>query len=169
VLIFKYIKNKMMILNVNRIILFIVAGIALAPWNVFRSFGNLTRSIRPTIENALAADQELAKALQNNDTAGIVRLLDKDWAVITTHGGVAEGPGIFPSGIRTGFRTLEIMDLSEPRVRLFGDVALVTTKVRLAGMFGGKHFDTNERQTDVWRWKDGHWKCILTQESMLGD
>jgi ketosteroid isomerase-like protein/uncharacterized protein YciI len=129
--------------------------------------GYPTLSTGPTVQNALAADQGLAKALQNNDTAGIVSMLDKDWAVITTQGDIAEGPGVFPSGIRTGYRTLTAMELSEPRVRLFGNVALVTTKIRLAGQRGGKTFDMDERQTDTWLWKDGSWKCILTQESNL--
>jgi ketosteroid isomerase-like protein/uncharacterized protein YciI len=130
--------------------------------------GNTKFSTRPTVENALAADQALAKALQNNDMARIASMLDKDWAVITTRGGIAEGPGIFPSGIRSGYRTLTKMELSDPRVRLFGNIALVTSKVSLAGQLGGKTYnDIKERQTDVLRWENGGWKCILTQESNL--
>jgi ketosteroid isomerase-like protein/uncharacterized protein YciI len=119
----------------------------------------------PTAENALAADKQLAMALQNNDTLGIVRMLDKDWAVITSHGDIAEGPDVFPSGIRSGHRMLNAQEVSEPRVRLFGNVAVVTTKVRIAVRGYPREF--NERQTDVWRWEDGGWKCILTQESDL--
>jgi ketosteroid isomerase-like protein/uncharacterized protein YciI len=122
----------------------------------------------PTKENALAADQELARALQNNDTVGIYRMLDKDWAVIPSTGVVLEGPGVFPSGIRTGYRTLRVMELSEPRVRLFGNIALVTTRVRLSGQLGGKSYaDLQMRQTDVLKWADGAWKCVLTQEAVV--
>ncbi|HXB32295.1 MAG TPA: DUF4440 domain-containing protein [Puia sp.] len=119
----------------------------------------------PTVENALAADKELAMALQNNDTLGIVRMLDKDWAVITSHGDIAEGTDVFPSGIRSGHRLLNAQEISEPRVRLFGNVALVTTKLKI--VVRGKPREYNERQTDVWLWKNGAWKCILTQESDL--
>ena len=59
------------------------------------------------------------------------------------------------------------MSLSEPRVRLYGNIALVTTKVKLAAVLGGKVFDIQERQTDVWRWKNGEWKCILTHETKM--
>jgi ketosteroid isomerase-like protein/uncharacterized protein YciI len=125
-------------------------------------------STGPTAENALAADRELAKALQNNDTAGIYRMLDKDWAVIPSTGVVLEGPGVFPSGIRTGYRTLRVMELSEPRVRLYGNIALVTTMVRLSGQLGGKSYDDLKmRQTDVLRWEQGEWKCVLTQEAVV--
>jgi ketosteroid isomerase-like protein len=119
----------------------------------------------PSAESALAADEELAKALRENDADRIPRYLSDDWAVITTHGGVGEGKAIFPQGIKSGYRTLTTFEISEPRVHLYGNTALVTTKVKMAGTFGGKPFNIGERQTDVWVWKDGAWKCVLTHES----
>ena len=153
-------------LTLARPTMIIIAGFLLAQVTMFATAGHPIHSTGPTAENALAADQELAKALQNNDAAGIESMLDKDWAVITTHGDIAEGPGVFPSGIRTGYRTLTKMELSEPRVRLFGNVAVVTSKVNAAGNFAGKTYDDIKmRQTDVLRWEDGKWKCIITHES----
>jgi hypothetical protein len=130
----------------------------------FENAVKIKAAVGPTAENALAADRELANVLQSNNTAGIARFLDKDWAVITSNGGVAEGPSIFTGGIKSGYRVLKTMSLSEPRVRLYGNIALVTTKVELAGIFGGKAFNIQERQTDVWCWKNSGWKCILTQK-----
>lgn len=121
----------------------------------------------PTADNALAADLALARAMQANDSAGIISLLDKDWAVIATTGAIAEGPQVFPSGIASGYLTRTKFVLSEPRVRVFGDTAVVTSKVALAGVFKGKPFDVAERQTDVWVWRDGAWKCVLTHETKL--
>ena len=146
----------------------IIAAVVLVAVTMFVTAGRPILSTEPTVENALAADQELARAIRENDTTGIVRMLDKTWAVITTFGDVAEGPDIFPSGIRTGYRVVKAMEVSEPRVRLYGNVAIVTSKVRLAGDFAGKPFDVMMRQTDVLRWEDGKWKCILTHESKLG-
>jgi ketosteroid isomerase-like protein len=152
-------------INIARLNMVIIAGFVLAPVKMFGDGSKVKLSIGPTAENALAADQEFAKALQNNDTLGIVRMLDKDWAVITSHGDIAEGPDVFPSGIRSGHRMLNAQEVSEPRVRLFGNVAVVTAKVRI--VVRGKPREFNERQTDVWLWKNGGWKCILTQESDL--
>jgi ketosteroid isomerase-like protein len=121
----------------------------------------------PTAEGALAADQALAHAMQTNDPDGIARWLDKDWAVIATSGGIGEGPQVFPSGIKSGNLIRKTFELSEPRVRVFGDTAVVTTKVKLSGMFNDKAFDVGERQTDVWVWRDGGWKCVLTHETKL--
>jgi ketosteroid isomerase-like protein len=157
-----------MTLHVNRLLVLIIAGLLLALVGMFRAAGHPILSTGPTAENAFAADQQLASALQNNDTVGIYRMLDKGWAVIPSTGVLLEGPEVFPSGIRTGYRTLTKMELSEPRIRLYGDIALVTSKVRLAGQLGGKTYDDIKmRQTDVLRWEHGEWKCVLTQEAVV--
>ena len=160
-------KQGMMRFIMIRMVAVIVSGMLIAPLVMFGAAGKVKTLIGPTAASALIADQELARALQANDTVGIYRMLDKDWAVIPSNGSVLEGPSVFPSGIRTGYRTLKTMTLSEPRVRLYGNIALVTAKVGLAGVIGGKAFDIHERQTDVWCWKNGGWKCILTQEAVI--
>jgi ketosteroid isomerase-like protein len=122
----------------------------------------------PTAESVMAAEDELTRAMRDNDADGIARCLSEDWAVISARGGVGEGKSIFPDGIKTGHLKHTAYEVSEPRVRLYGDMALVTTKVHNAGLFNGKPFDVMERQTDVWLWKDGGWKCVLTHEAWEG-
>jgi ketosteroid isomerase-like protein len=160
-------KRGMMQNMISRLAIVMVSGLLIAPLVMFGVTGKVKPVVGPTAENALAADQELARALQANDTVGIYRMLDKDWAVIPSNGSVLEGPSVFPSGIRTGYRTLSKMSLSEPRVRLYGNIALVTTKVELSSVLAGKAYNGQLRQTDVLRWKDGRWKCILTQEAVI--
>jgi ketosteroid isomerase-like protein len=121
----------------------------------------------PTAASVLAADDALSTAIRENNADGITGWLDKDWAVISTRGEVGEGVSIFPSGIQSGVLRRTTFETSEPRVRIYGDVALVTTKVKTSGVLGGKPFDVLERQTDVWLWKDGAWKCILTHETKI--
>ena len=151
-------------LYLARLFMVAIAALVLVSATMFATAGHPILLTGPTVANALAADQELARALQNNDTLGIVRMLDKDWAVITSHGDIAEGPDVFPSGIRSGHRMLNAQEISEPRVRLFGNVAVVTTKVRLAVASRGEY---NLRQTDTWLWRNGAWICILQHESDL--
>jgi ketosteroid isomerase-like protein len=121
----------------------------------------------PTAENALATEEEITKALRENNADAITSMLDDDWIVISTSGGVGEGKSIFPEGIKSGHLTRKTMELFEPRVRLYGDVALITSKLKTSGMFGGKPFDVTERQTDVLVWKDGAWKSVLTHETKV--
>jgi len=121
----------------------------------------------PTAASALAADDGLTKAIRENDGQAIARWLDRDWAVVSTTGGMGEGPSIFPDGIASGELTRSTFETSEPRIRVFDNVALVTTKVKTSGMLAGKPFDVQERQTDVWLWKGDGWKCVLTHETKI--
>ena len=52
-------------------------------------------------------------------------------------------------------------------MRVYGDVALVTSNVRTSGMFSGRPFAIMERQTDVLLWKSGSWQCVLTHETKV--
>ena len=131
------------------------------------AISNAKRVGGPTAENALAAEQEIAQAMAKNDADGITRSLADDWVVIATSGAVAEGKSVFADGINSGFLTRKTFEISEPRVRLYGDVALVTTKVQTSGLLQGKPFDVTERQTDVLVWKDGGWKSVLTHETKI--
>jgi ketosteroid isomerase-like protein len=121
----------------------------------------------PTEASGLAAEEGLAKAMRENDPDAIPTYLSDDWAVITGHGDIGEGKDIFPSGIKSGHLTRNRFDVSELRVRLNGDTAWVTFKLHLAGTFSGKPFDVMERETDIWTWKDGAWKCVLSHESLF--
>lgn len=125
-------------------------------------------AVGPTLENALAADQALAAAMSRNDIQGIENKLDDDWIVVATNGGIGVGKNVFPDGITSGYLVRKTFQLIDPRVRLYGNTAVVTSKVKLSGVFGGKPFDIMERQTDVLVWKDGAWKCVLTHETKIG-
>ena len=122
---------------------------------------------RPTAEGVTAAEERLVKALQENDVDGMLAYLSDGWAVVTGFGDVVEGSYIFPEGIRTGTRTLTRFDTSELRVRVFGSSAVMTFKLHLAGVTGGKAFDVMERESDAWAWEDGKWKCVLSHETLI--
>lgn len=124
---------------------------------------------RPTAESVLAADDDLSKAIRENNADGIRHWLDKDWAVVSTVGGLGEGASIFPDGIKSGRLTRTAFETSAPRVRVYDNYALVTTKVKTSGTLNGKPFDVRERQTDAWLWKDGTWKCVFTHETKIPD
>jgi ketosteroid isomerase-like protein len=142
-----------------------VVGLLIAPLATSAAAQGAKTAAGPTKESALATVQEMGRAMRENDADGIARVLSDDWAVISARGGVGEGKSIFPDGIRSGFLTRTIFEMSEPRVRLYGNVALVTTKLHIAGTFNGKPFDKQERETDVLHWEDGGWKIVLTHET----
>jgi ketosteroid isomerase-like protein len=153
---------------VNSTLTLIIVGLLIAPIASPEAAGAAKRAPGPTAESVVAAEEELTRALRDNDADGIARCLADDWAVISARGSVGEGKSVFPEAIKSGFLKHTAYEVSQPRVRLYGNVALVTTKLHNAGTFGGKPYDVLERQTDVWLWKDGGWKCVLTHEAWEG-
>lgn len=119
-----------------------------------------------TAENAVAAEQHVARALLANDADAVGRLLADDWIVVSTYGGVADKAG-FLGVIRSGEFVRKTMDLSDIRVKLYGNTAVVTSKLITSGTFMGKSFNVPERQTDVLVWRDGGWKSVLTHETEI--
>ena len=65
---------------------YILAGVVtsiLAPLLIARADTRAARhtGTPPTVESALAAEEELARAMRENDADGIARMLSDDWAV----------------------------------------------------------------------------------------
>ncbi len=127
----------------------------------------------PTAKSAVSTDEAVNQALLTADTDALNALLDDDWIVVSGFGGVAEKAG-FIEFIREG-GPRKTMILSEARVRLYGETAVVTTHLTAAGPFvkevNGKVvrkcFDVKERQTDVLVWKNGGWKSVLLHETVI--
>jgi hypothetical protein len=135
--------------------------------------GQAQTTAGPTTESALSTDEAINQALLTANGAALKALLDDDWIVVSGFGGVAEKDG-FIEFIREG-GPRKTMILSEARVRLYGDTAVVTTHLTAAGPFvkevNGrtvrKCFDVKERQTDVLVWRNGGWKSVLLHETVI--
>jgi ketosteroid isomerase-like protein len=123
---------------------------------------------RPSAANALAAERKLAAAILANDVDAIGSVLADEWIVVSAKGGIADRAG-FLGVIKAGDFTRSSLELSEARVRRYGDVAVVTVKLATAGLFDGKNFNIHERETDVFKWRDGRWQAVLSHETMIPD
>ena len=124
----------------------------------------------PTRETALQAEKELAQAMLTNDADGFCRLLDPDWAVVNGVGGLGASAGMggdVCAAIRAGTFTRKTYepDLANARVRVYDNIATITFRLSLSGSFNHKDFSVKEVQTDVLRWENGGWKCVLTHET----
>ena len=129
--------------------------------------------ISATAKGALSTDDAINRALLTANADALKALLADDWIVVSGFGSVADKDG-FIEFIREG-GARKTMILSEARVRLYGETAVVTTHLTAAGPFvkeeNGKVvrkcFDVKERQTDVLVWNNGGWKSVLLHETMI--
>jgi ketosteroid isomerase-like protein len=124
----------------------------------------LALSGAPTPESAVAADQAIADAMLADNADQLAPLLAPDWLVVNTQGRTGTRDDML-DGMRSGHITRKTLTLSNPRVRLNGDVAWVTTHVATSGTLNHKDFDVQETQTDVLVWKDGVWTSVLLHET----
>jgi len=129
--------------------------------------------VRATAASASNTDAAINQALLTADGNALKTLLADDWIVVSGFGAIAKKDD-FIDFIRAG-GPRNTMALSEARVRLYGDTALVTTHLNAAGPFvkeiAGKVvrecFAVKERQTDVLVWKNGSWKSVLLHETII--
>lgn len=123
---------------------------------------------RPSAANALAAERKLAAAILANDVEVIGSFLADEWIVVSAKGGIADRAG-FLGVIKSGDFTRDSLELGDTRVRRYGNVAVVTVRLATSGMFNGRNFNIHERETDVFRWRDGRWQAVLSQETEIAD
>jgi hypothetical protein len=82
----------------NGILTLIIVGLLIAPIASPRAAGAAKPAPGPTAESVMAAEEELTRALRDNDADGIARCLSDDWAVISARCSVGEGSRSSPKG-----------------------------------------------------------------------
>jgi uncharacterized protein involved in type VI secretion and phage assembly len=50
-----------------------------------------------------------------------------------------------------------------PRVRVHGDIGIITSTVTLVGRYGGKEVSGQFRSTHIWVFADGRWRLLMNQ------
>jgi ketosteroid isomerase-like protein len=113
-------------------------------------------------EELVRVEKEFTDAIAKNELERIQRFVTNDWVIIGADGGIIERNRFFEV-IRSGTLTHDMMESDEMRVRLYGDIAIVSALTRSRGKFMGQEFSTRERATDVFVKQDGQWRCVLTQ------
>jgi ketosteroid isomerase-like protein len=116
----------------------------------------------------LAAAQEGIAAIAANDVPRIAAYLSEDWVIVSDSG--ISGRDQFLTLVESGELSHSAMDVvGKPRVRIFGDVGIVTGRVTNTAFYGGQRFDADEWTTDVFVRQDGRWRCVHSQITSAAD
>ena len=62
---------------------------------------------------------------------------------------------------------LKILEQSDLRARVMGEVGLVAGVSKLQGSQGAEFFDFRLRFLDVYAWRDGRWQLVASQDTYL--
>ena len=63
---------------------------------------------------------------------------------------------------------IESSTLDDFQVQVYGDTAVVMSRLTASGVRQGKHFNAQFRYIDVYRKRDGRWQCVITQNTRIG-
>jgi uncharacterized protein (TIGR02246 family) len=106
-------------------------------------------------------EENFNRALVSNDVARIAACVSDDWVLVTPEAGLISRTGILQA-IENGVLSHDSMTKDVKRVRVYGDIAVVTGRGQNTGAFKGQPISADEWITDVYRKVDGRWLCVLT-------
>ncbi|MFI6866276.1 nuclear transport factor 2 family protein [Nocardia sp. NPDC050406] len=108
-----------------------------------------------------ATARDWARAIVSNDPARIAHFMAEDWVIVSDSGIGTRAD--FLAHIAAGRLTHSAMDMvSEPRIRVYGDAAVITVRATNTAHFEDERFDADEWTTDVFHRRDGEWRCVLS-------
>ena len=115
----------------------------------------------PVTAELAGVEHVFNQAIVSNDIALIRACITDDWVLVTPEAGVVPAARILHV-IETGQLRHDTMTKDVGRVKVYGDVALVTGRGQSTGQFQGQPLSADEWITDVYRRVDGRWRCVLT-------
>lgn len=114
----------------------------------------------------LACETALRRAQLASDVAELDRLVD-DALVFTGPNGLVYGKDDDLAAHRRGIIRITRLDPSEERVQRFGQIAVVSVRMEMAGTFEGAAFAGPFRYTRVWRAHGDSWRIVAGHVSAI--
>jgi ketosteroid isomerase-like protein len=149
-----------------------VGRLALLVMFAFAAGGHAWSAVFPHHENAhkeiegLEADWRQAQ--MTNNVSMVDRLLADDYLGISANG-TLETKADELARRRSGSLKIEHLDLSDIKVRIYGDTAVVTSRADLVGKSGERDISGRFRYTRVYSNRDGQWRIVSFEASRIDD
>ena len=122
---------------------------------------------KTNIEQTLQAlEREWANAVIHQDTNVINRLQDDEFE-FTDPGGQIWTKARALDFIKAGRLQIDSFEMSEFRIRIYGDTAVVNFRVRWIGKADGNDVSGPQRMTDVFVRHNGVWRCLASQATRI--
>jgi ketosteroid isomerase-like protein len=109
----------------------------------------------------LALESKWNEAYKHGDVATINSLLTDDF-IITVEDGTTFSKMGYIAYCGDSENRVMISEMSDLKVRMHGDTAIVTGAYHEKGISKGKPYEYHDRLTDVWMMIDGRWRVIAS-------
>jgi ketosteroid isomerase-like protein len=111
-------------------------------------------------------EQERAEAVIKGNTDLVAKQTSDDYMYINVNGAIADKAQMLDQ-IKSGKIKLESDELSDLKVRMYGNTAVMTGKSAVKGVVGGKDTSGTIAFTRVWVKKGGKWQTVAFQQTKV--
>jgi hypothetical protein len=111
-------------------------------------------------------DKEISVATWTADPVWFEENLSDDYVLVTPTGSVKTKREVIRELSTPGMR-MEPFDPFDVQVRLFGDIAVVTGRMRQRFILGGIRYANDLRYTDVWVKRKARWSLVSAHASTV--
>ncbi len=101
------------------------------------------------------------EAIISNKIPEIKKCITEDWVLVDAQGGIIPQERFFQV-LEAGLLSHDTMVKKVLRVKIYGDIALVTGRGQNTGSWQGQQLIADEWITDVYKNENGRWLCVLT-------
>jgi ketosteroid isomerase-like protein len=143
------------------LVLALISGLTLQAHAVFPHRDNAHKEIE-------GLELDWRNALLTNNVNAVDRLLADDYLGISANGTLETKADELSRG-RSGAVHITELELSDIKVRIYGDTAVVTSKAELVGKNGDRDISGRFRYTRVYSNRDGQWKIVSFEASRISN
>ena len=129
--------------------------------------GSETGDYANVAEQLRDIEERLAAAWVAGDRSYIEQVLADDWSVVDLTGRILDKAAVLKEAFDTTDRKIASMQIDDLEVRSFQDWAIVRGRTRAAGEYQGVVAEVTLRFTDVFAHRDGKWKVVASQATLI--
>ncbi|HEV2728591.1 MAG TPA: nuclear transport factor 2 family protein [Terriglobales bacterium] len=113
-------------------------------------------------------ETDRAAAAVKGDAATLEKQTSDDYTFINVYGQMSDKSQMV-NNFKTGQTKLTSDEISDMKVRVYGNTAVVTGKADVAGTMAGKDTKGQIMFTRVWVKKGGSWQSVAFQQTLVGN
>lgn len=113
-------------------------------------------------------EEQWRNAMLNNNVGDMDKLMADDYIAITANGTI-ETKAQALAARKAGTLRITKIDLSDSKIRIYGDTAVVTSRAEINGKNGASDISGHYRYTRVYNYRLGQWKIVSFETSRMRD
>jgi len=123
-------------------------------------------STKTTVEKILMIEEQRNQAILHGDVAALDRMTSDDYTFVTLRGEMRAKAEILRD-FKAGSIKYDSRTISDLKVRVYGNAAVVTGRAIQKGAENGKDYSGDYWFTRVYVNKDGSWKTVALQTTLI--